>query len=188
MSLAALLVAVRDELRGVLAMPDAVIGIEEDGQPPPGIGASTYIAIHPVSWRPSNGREVVMGLDESYAIGVTITKRVGYIPQDRMVEEMYLKSLVGFEQLARRIMVAIHQSGTVMERANQFILANKLTDTQTDPFIEWLRWRSTQEVPTKRDGSWMWETNPDKIDNLAFETITIVFSEARRIQKSSLME
>lgn len=188
MSLAAVLVAVRDELRDVLAMPDAVIGIEEDGQPPPGMGASTYIAVHPISWRPTNSQEVIMGLDESYAIGVTITKRVAHVPQDRRVEEVFLKSLIGFEQLSRRIMVAIHQSGSVMERANQYIIANKLTNDQTDPILEWLRWRSTQEVPTSRDGSWMWETNPDRIDNLAFETVTIVFSDARRIQQSSLME
>ncbi len=184
MSLAALLQAVRDELRTVMGLPMIQIEVQEDGQPPPGMGGDLYLSVHPLSWRPTSGAEVVLGIDESYSVGVTITKRIRHTPPDRIGREVYLKSLIGFEAIARKIMVAIHQSETVMERANQYIAASQTDDNGYDPILEWLRWSSTQEVPTRRDGSWLWETNLE----LASETVTIVFSEARRIQQSSLME
>lgn len=188
MSLAALLVGVRDELRSVLGIQDALIGIQEDGQPPPGIGAALYISIHPLGWRPTTNREIIQGLDESYSIGVTITKRISAIPEDRKDEEVFLKSLVGFEKLSRRIMVALHQNWDVIERANNFIIAQKTDDLEVDPIMEWLRWERTQEIPTPRDGSWLWETREELIPRVASETVTIVFSEARRVQRSTVME
>lgn len=188
MSLAALLVGVRDELRSVLGIQAIQIGIQEDGQPPPGMGASLYISVHPLRWKPTTSREIIQGLDESYAIGVTITKRISYVPEDRKNEEVFLKSLVGFEKLSRRIMVAVHQNWDVIERANNYIISQKTDDLEIDPVMEWLRWESTQEVPTPRDGTWLWETREEFIPRVASETVTIVFSEARRVQRSTVME
>jgi hypothetical protein len=186
MSLAALLQAVRDQISEELGIASSQCGIQEDGQPNPGMGAPYFVAVHPLAWVPTErGTELIHALDENYSIGVTITKRIRMVPQDRKDEEMLLKSLIGFEKLARRIMVAIHQNYVVLDRANGYVNALHDTNDDIEGFIEMLRWRSTQAIPTPHDGSWLWE---DPVDGVASESVTIVFSEARRVQRKTLWE
>ena len=189
MSLACLLEAVRDELRDNLGIPDILCGIQSTGQPPPGIGTRlTYLAIHPISWTPYSSREFIHALGESYSIGVTLSKRIAYAPQDRNAQEIFLKSLVGFEAVARQVMINIHQNYDIMARANGFIESRSLTNLDKEGFIETLRWQRTDAVPSSHDASWFWDIDREGSVPLASESLEIVFSQAGRIQRQTLME
>jgi hypothetical protein len=189
MSMAALLEACRNQLRENMPVQDAVCDVQEDGQPPPGIG-QLYISVHPLGWFPTTSRELIHAIDETYSVGVTVTKRTSGTPRDRRASSIYLDRLWGFEGLTRKVMTILHQSYPLMAEANQIIREHHKTDQTIEGFVETLRWQRTDESPTPRDGTWLWAdpSSEAEVTGLASESLTIVFSEARRIQRDTLEE
>lgn len=183
MSLAALLQATRDKLRSSLSIENASCECQDTGQPPPNVGP-LYYAIHPLKWARTDSGEMVSGLDESYGVGVTITKRIAATPRDRVMSEFYLKSLQGFEALARMVMVNIHQRWDLIATANATILAVHTAANNNwtpDYFVEPLRWQETDHTPTDQTPLWFWsDGDPEYMATLAGQSLTITFDQARR--------
>lgn len=74
----ALLDAVRDRLRSVLALAPGECDVTPDGQPNPNAG-QRFIAV----WGGSVTNQQINCLDENYSFKVTVTKRTAQNPRDR---------------------------------------------------------------------------------------------------------
>lgn len=122
MSARAILKAVEARLRTLLADPAGkVSGAQPDGKPPPGSG-QWYTAAH---WAGATARSdgtIADAVDLDHAVTVTISARMGQVPQDRRGERITL----GNELLARAEALAAPQAihgnyEDVMNAANALI-------------------------------------------------------------------
>ena len=170
MSLAALLEASLQHIRHELNLDRKRSGIEEDGQPPPWCG-EVYYAVHPTQWTPG-AQDPNDILDERFGLSVTITQRTAKYPQGgQRMEGAYLEAVKGLEERCRRVMLAMHLSYVVNGAANSLI-------DGTHKLCEPLRWRGTDAVPRKVDGTWFW-AEPDAGSGLVME---VRFGDASRQQ------
>jgi len=104
-----LLTAVRNQLRTTITdMVDDCIDIEPEPGNPPGFSGQEYISIVGNGWGPSASMtQDHFGLDEEYGVRVILTRRTGYVPEDRMMEEVILKEVGGMETRMREILTSI---------------------------------------------------------------------------------
>lgn len=174
MSMSALLTAVRDRLRATIPLPPEVCDIQEDAQPIAQIG-QLYVAVHPLGIDPTEAPDAMMALDEFFGVGVTITRRIRSVPDDRLARQVYLDTITnqstGMERLAYLIRVRIHKRQEVIDAANQLI-------TGSQQFMEVLRWSGMDPWPKKVDGTWFF-AKPEAASGL---TQTVMFSGGRRAQ------
>lgn len=118
MSIAALLVAARDQLRVALPIPQ--------NNPP-----QLYVGIQPADAMPSYRGEWYVALDEEsvssaekimlreeYTIAVKISKRVNRYAPDRY-DQVYTDNSPGLDQLERRVIAALHNNQHVRALANK---------------------------------------------------------------------
>lgn len=180
MSLAALLQAVRDEIRENLpGINNASCKVSVDAQPDATIG-KRFIAIYPTVWRPTGG-EVCMGIAEEYGLAVGITFMAGDIPADR-TEDLYLRILWGMESTARKIAALVHQSYEVQARADQIIKDRAALEGNPAPanlMTEPLRWLGTDTSPQPKYGDWIYSKETDKI---CAYLLNVYFGQASRYQ------
>lgn len=179
MSLAALLTAVRNQLRTKMGLSPLECDCQGKGQPPPIVG-ERYIAVHPTGWGPGDSR-IDHGLDEVYRVTCTITKRISAVPKDRIPSEVFLKTLTGLEALARLAMKHVHQNYDVMNAANDLI-------SGSDKLMQPLFWDGNDVPPREETGEWVWSDNPRDMNLAAALVLPVHFREARRMQDYSVME
>src|SRR5262249_40579634 len=100
MSRRALYKAMRDFIQARLGLDSDSCEIGFSGKPKPSCG-ELYVAIHPLPTRMIVDGDV--GVGKSYGGRVTITRRLGYSPDDRRGIEIWLKDDEGVEAIAEVI-------------------------------------------------------------------------------------
>lgn len=189
MSLANLQLAVRNELRAKLqlsqpalfppAKVDNIIELSADGQPFPDSG-QLFLGIHGTSWAPT-GAEKEQGIEESFAIAITITQKTSATPVDRQTERHYTSATLGLDFIARLLTPLIHQSFIILNAANTLL---------GDPpygFQETLRFAGADAEPTERGPDWFW-ASPERQSSLPTAwSLQTRFAGALRIQELSAM-
>ncbi len=183
MSQAAYALAVRDTIKGIMPAPwntrDSVeVGL--DGMPKPACG-EWYVAVHPAGWVSNSGD---YDLDEYVGLSVTVTRRLGYAPQDRWGPEVWTKT-GGLEDTARRIIAVIHKKYPPMNAANLLITAGD------DKFCEPLQFTGAAGVPQVKGADWFTAGIPDEQQTeqqwaQVGVALQLNFDKARRMQDANL--
>ncbi len=191
MSLSAMLVAVRNELRTACNFSNAECDVQNDPMPYPTAGRRT-IAVYPGDCR--GGPHSDQGIHEWIGVNVGITFRMSGTPMDAITSELYLKALTGIEAISRKIMVAVHRNYTIMAAANTIIATASdiaadpdhdppIEAFTTDKFIAPLEWRFTTPVPEVKTGDWFSTDNPDAINRKHGLFVNVQFADAHRPQQ-----
>ena len=150
MSLAALAQAVRDRLQAVILMNGESTDANTcectfTGKPKPIMG-QLFLAVHILGWQGISGDN---DLHESAQIGVTVTLRLGFAPEDRDGIAVWLAANTGLEPITRAVVKAIHK-----DYANVMNLANtKYIGTGSAGFVTPL-WFLGGGNPTFQQASW----------------------------------
>lgn len=185
MSVPALLWAVRKRLWDQIPeLPQRTIDvtIHQDGQPPPAVG-DLFIGIHMLGWQPGDIRnEVMMGLDETYRIGITVTQRISSKPMDRQ-KDFLMDQWFGIDNWVRKSLL-IHQNYDILSDASLMIAqrypgATAANTTFQEPF----RWEGSDAAPRVVDGLWF-TAEQDAMAGLVLQTR---YGRARRLQPSANM-
>lgn len=175
MSQAAYALAVRDAIQAVMPSPwgdSNSVEVGLDGQPKPSCG-EWYVAIHPGEWSADNGD---FDLNEYVSLNVTITRRLGYSPQDRWGPEVWTKS-GGLDALARSLIPVVHYNYATMAAANTNIT------TGDDKFCEPLQFQGAGP-PQLKGPEWF---SSDSEDMAATGLILEMrFGKARRMQRADI--
>lgn len=185
MSQRCLAVAVRNKIRDALELNDSPLVCEVmfDGMPQPMAGEWFY-AVHPGEW---TGTSEDADLQEQIGIYVTVTRRLGGVPQDRWGPEVWAKALDGLDVNLRKIVRAIHRSYDVLNAANQLILDSDNGVTQWG-FVEPLSFLNGGN-PTARMQEWFSAeqlTTGGKFANAGVSQ-TLTFGKAKRCQPTEEM-
>jgi len=186
MSLSALLTAVRDRLRdneptdgrGTLGFTRFECDAHNDPQPHPTAGRR-FVAVYPGSW--SGGPHTDQGIQEYFGVDVGLTERFSGVPQDRVSEELYLKTLTGLEALANRIRRAIHRNYALVAATNL------LLPEGAEGFIQPLEFTDVTARPEVKLGDWFWATDPKAMTQQCGLFINIRFGRAHRPQHVETM-
>ena len=109
------MLAVRDQLLNVLSLTADSCETMFDGQPKPSCG-ELFVSVHPGSWTPSPSGDY--DLDERFSVCVTVTMRLGAVPQDRWGPNLLDLINTGLEAVLRQIIGAIHKQESVRNAAN----------------------------------------------------------------------
>ncbi len=188
MSMNALLGAVVDRLKDQLSLDDSAVGIGYDGRPPAFTGEE-WFQVHPgrVYNDKRIGRE---SLDEYFDVTVTLTRRTGYTPQDRIGSAVMAEQTQGLYTRADAVKVAIHVKDEVLDFAGGSLVDHTWTggkdysipDT-AEGFIEKLAF-DDYSVPEPKGPEWFWATGKGGYQNSppAGIAIEIRFCDARRVQ------
>lgn len=176
----AMLQGLRDALRTSLSLDATGCQVTADGKPDPMCG-EWFVAVHPGGT--SNTQRNY--LDETADCYVTITRRTGFTPQDRIGEEAVFDLL----DYASRVKALIHMEYPVMDRADALIVgtaeyaaANGGAVT-TNGFIEPLGFRSQQYLGPKGP-DWFWAEGVD--DATTGLAVQLSFAGARRISATDV--
>jgi hypothetical protein len=191
MSLSAMLIAVRNQLRTACSFSNSECDVQNDPMPYPTAGRRV-ITVYPGECR--GGPHSDQGIHEWIGINVGITLRLSGTPNDAITSEIFLKTLTGIEALSRKVMVAVHRNYAVMAAANAIIAtANDVTADPdhvppivaftTDKFITALEWRFTTPVPEVKLGDWFSTDNPDAINRKHGLFVNIQFVDSHRPQQ-----
>ncbi len=186
MSLSALLLAVRNQLRTECGFTDVECDAHDDPQPHPTAG-KRFIAVYPGECH--GGPHSDLGIQEYLGINVGITLRFSGTPQDFISNEIYLKSLRGMEALSRKVVLAVHRNYDVMNGANT-IIAEVLDEEVADieGFITPLDWVWTTPVPEVKLGDWFWSDNENEIARKHGLFLNVSFANAHRPQHLATMK
>lgn len=168
MSMAALLQATRDKLRGDLPVPDGqparlYVGIQPSGGMPKRRG-QWYVAID----EGRIGSSEKVSLKEEYQIEVRLWREASNFAADNQ-EEAYLSAGYGLDALERRVIASIHNNHELRTMANAFA-----------------------EAPGKSTGDifqqplWYRGRGKSQLSDMGFER-TLVFSGAVRVQAPDVM-
>lgn len=181
MSLRALALACRDELREALAPAPWGLGADSvdlqiDGRPAADSG-QTYVALHPGPWRGQSGDN---DLDEALGVYVTITRRLGESPADSTGVAIW-GDADGIDALARKIVAVLHKSYAAIRRANEEHL--ELTGFAAGGFVEPLLFQDGG-APQVRGPDWFGAVEEAEGGPWANAGLsqTITFGGARRVQ------
>lgn len=170
MSEAALLVAVRDNLRELCDYTPAQCEIEMDEEAPPTSG-DLVVLVMPGGWTFSNEAEGGCVLAELFAVKVMVAMRLKTVPQDRQ-RSMLIDTLFGLEAHTRKIIAKTHLSYRVNNKANEAIVDS------AEGFVEPLRFAGMEAKPRAM--------GPEFFKAVAGSECgvarTILFNQAKRIQ------
>lgn len=173
MSMSALLTAVESRIRTALSdSAGDVAGVKVDGHPPAFAG-QWYYAIH--SLEGSGSQESPLSDDRYYGIGVTITAKIAYAPNDR--RGSIAKASGELFDRADAIAVLLHGDYTSMNAANVIIGA------EANGFIEPLNYLGGAEGPIQEQGpEWVHAKMGVKGERVGALVLALRFGRARRIR------
>lgn len=174
---AALLQAVRDQIRDRCGYGENECEVEFDEQAPATVG-QVYIAVCPGGWRPGPNNDNGGGvLDELIDVEVTCILRAANVPRDRK-RSVFLDNLNGLNERLSKIDNWIHFRTEVMQKANALL-------ESTQGFIEMLKFGGMEAKPRAVTS----ETFAAKSgENAAGLARTIMFRGARRIQERAQLK
>lgn len=176
----AVLEGLRDALRAALHLDKTACQVTADGRPDPMCGEWFY-AVHPGGT--SNTQRNY--LDESADCSVTITRRTGFSPQDRIGEEAVFELL----DRAGKVKSIVHMEYPTMDASNRLIPGTaKYCEIHggtatTNGFVEPLGFRSQQYLGPQGN-SWFWAEGMD--DAVTGIAVRLDFAGARRIVASDV--
>lgn len=184
MSQRALAVATLSTIRTALSLATTTGGqltsdVMFDGQPAPGCGEWFY-AVHAGEWRGDSGSGD--HLSELIGINVTVTRRVGFAPQDRWGPEAWAKASTGLDEKLRTIVATVHKSYAILNAANTLI-----GNTPKWGFDEPLMFLSGGK-PEPKGPDWFSaeEAQTGKVANAGIAQ-TLTFGGARRVHDMTQM-
>ena len=150
MSLRALLLAVSAKVKTVTGLDAANVGVQEDGQPP-NFSGELYIAIHPGAFR-NNDDAGETDLDEVYEVDVTVSRRAGYTPADRVGEELITKVTTGLYARVEAIRAGLHMQYDYIIGAGADT-ANTIIGASDNGFVKPLKFRDCSR-PQRKGAEW----------------------------------
>ena len=153
-------------------------------EPKPGCG-QLFLAVHLGRWIPESAD---YDLSEQYEVNVTISMKLGEVPQDMFGEEAWTKAATGLDAVARTVITALHQNQQVRLTANDGQPYSIGTaGSRPDGFYTTVQFTGAQ-APVFRKASWfnMGEPLPaDADDSQAAQcgvSQTLTFGKAQRAQ------
>lgn len=168
---------------------DGNVGVSYDGQPPAYEGEE-FFQVHLASWT----NKSVQSLDEYIDLDVTLTRRTGYAPQDRVGSDTMMDLTAGLLYRSRQVAIGFHMDYAMLDLCGgtKWDSTALWTGGQTysfpttvDGFREPLMF-STADKIEPRGPDWFWAqgysegpTPPTGI------SITLHFLGARRTQNIS---
>jgi hypothetical protein len=163
-----MLAAVRDAIRDAFGLDQTGCQVTIDGRADPACG-EWFVAVHAGSTT-NSGRNGY--LDELVGLSVTVTRRTGFSPVDRLGEEAVF-DLLGY---ASRVKALIHMDyPLILSRANALLDG---VGTTTNGFVEPLMFQ-TQQYEGPKGPSWFWSEGVD--DGITGLAVTLAFGGARRL-------
>lgn len=178
MSLAHLLVAVREQLRDQLSgsgpaqFEKTDITIQPDEKPPVQIGKK-HITVYASNWVPTEESDTTK--DEQFQINCSLTFRASAEPTDRHGDSIYVALLHGMAEISNNIAFAL-------DRNYDTINAATASASPNTTFFEPLIWQGTDASPRIVDGSWFF-ADPANFSGLVMESR---FLGGRAITNSNL--
>lgn len=170
MSLRALLRGVRDTIRTTYTLDETGCQVTPDGKPDPVCGEWFY-AVHPGGT--SNAARNY--LDERADFYVTLTRRAGFSPEDRIGEEVLLDN-AGILARADQLKALLHMEYPVMDAANALIPGFGVT---VNGFVEPPGFLRLDYLGPKGP-DWFWAEGYDPAPSGI--AVQLAFGGARRIQ------
>lgn len=183
MSHAAIALAARDALQTAFQIDKNSCEVAFDGMPNPSAG-EFYVGVHPLNWQGINGD---FDLHEEYSIGVTITLRMAFSPQDSYGIAVWTLANKGLEPRARVAITTLHHNQQVRIAAN---LRLNEEDNAGRYFVTPLQFLQAQPVQV-RDYNWFTAKAPPKSEHdysKAGVSQTLVFGKCQRCQAIDEME
>ncbi len=181
MSQRSYMLAIRDHLQNLFGLDGDSIDVQFDAAPEP-IAGQLAISVHPGTWTGQSGD---YDLDETFSVSVTVSMRLGAVPQDRWGTDVLDLAITGLEATLRQINAAIHKSYFVMNMANSVYLGLN-TLPSLGIFCEPLQFVDGGRPELKGPdwfGSADYQSEHGEIWARSGVAQTLTFSRARRIQK-----
>jgi hypothetical protein len=177
MSMEALLLAVKGRLQSALSLDDDTCDVQPDGAPE-AMSGEWYYAVHPLGIDQTGDQaHYIM---ERYSVGVTVTRRATYAPQDRAGSEIVAKRATGLYAAAARVRAALHGRWEIVAAAN-VIITDDLGD-EANGFVEPLL-LSTISAPRPQGGGWFSADDPPEPPS--GYSVEVAFRSALRPQKTT---
>lgn len=173
MSLAILTKATVTHLRTALAFGEPKCGAQPEPGQPPADAPEQYVAVWGRGVFVFGGNEQSQRLEETYELGVTISQRIANCPRDRVADTIIVKATTGFDALARKVLVNLHASWSLITAANALLPG-------VNGFLETLVGPSFIPAATPVDGEWF-AAEPAQWCGLALQ---MMFRGAKRVQDS----
>lgn len=183
MSLEALCQAVKNHLQAQLELSDAECDLVAEGQPVPMAGQE-FLGIHDGGW---DGQSLDYDLDELCRVQVTLTRRIGEYPLDRLGADLIWKATSGLGPRLRRIITLLHKNYAVMNAANALIDAE--AGTAQNGFVTPL-WFLGASGPQFRGPEWFYGTLREvgkDVFGMYGISRTLTFGKAQRVQRVDFM-
>lgn len=173
--------AVRDVLHTTFSVDANSCEIGFGPEPKPSCG-ERYWAIHQIRHA---GLNQDWDLGEEYTVGVTLTMRMGFAPQDRWGIAVWLADS-GLEELVRQTIVAIHHNQLLRQQASRYA-----GSPRTDLIVTPLQLMPQGiENPVPRGPEWFSSPPPETEHQTAECGVsqTVVFGKCQRVQDVPEME
>lgn len=176
----AMLEGLRNALRTALSLDKTGCQVTADGRPDPMCG-EWFVAVHPGNTANSQRNY----LDERADASVTITRRTGFAPHDRLGEEAVFDLL----DYAGRVKAVVHMEYPILDAANRLITgtAEHAAATggavTTNGFVEPLGFVSQQYLGPQGSSWFFAEGMEDAVTGIA---VRLDFAGARRIVASDV--
>lgn len=152
-------------------------GYQVSEKPPP-MTADYHATIHMIDLRPGAYDDGGL-IEEIYTFGVTITKRIKAVPEDRHPEGAYLNLTSGLSKLCRFVVAAIHHRSGPIITANTLLTdednADYLSVVAGEKFINVPTWVGTTAVPELRNEEWFhgtYNTRNDRTEPFGYIGMT----------------
>lgn len=176
MSQRALMLAVKTHLQSEFTWNDDACDVAMDGSPRPVCGEQ-FVSIWPGTWtiHQQHGDD---DLDEEIGVNITVTRRLGFSPQDRWGQEVLTKATTGLEAILRQILATLSVNRwSLLQDANGLIGPH-------DAFVEPLRFQ-TAGRPELKGPDWFsaiedFEMSVKAANSGVAQTLTLIGS--RRLQ------
>ncbi len=142
----ALLMAVRDRVREVLALPESAVEIELDDLVP-AIGGDKHVTVVPAGWTAGPTSKNSVAIDNYLAVRVVLFHKITNQPRDR-VRNVFLNQTRGINADLMKLRNGIEFSSEVRIKANTYLEA-----TIGEGFIEPLRFANIDPRPMPIDAT-----------------------------------
>jgi hypothetical protein len=183
LSIDALQRAVLQQLRASLELSDADSDIVLEGMPHPSAGEQ-FVGVWEGAWDVDpRGSNRGAYLFEIYGINVTVTRRIGFSPLDRIAPEVLIKQKKGLNAACRSILIAVHMNYLqILDIAN--IDIEQEQGIPIEGFVEPLRFQSAGRAELKGPD---WFSASAELDAEGYGMVglarTMAFGGAKRNQR-----
>jgi len=180
MSLPELLNATKQHLcivNGAAWEEDKNVFLSFDGKVPlKSVGFRDFaVGIGCASWEPGDTNETNPGLHEILGIQCTITKKITNLPVSSLNDVTY-DVIRGVYAIARKVMLAVHDSWTLLGYANAHLAG--------DSFITTPKWRYTSPQPRLEGPEWLYAEGQGNAGSTCL-VVDVKFGGVERIQCST---